>query len=85
MRCENKTYVLLIIKFFVVLFLIFMLSKGIQIVSNIEGEISGETNFDEIKSIYENDICNRFCLFHVYAFVLGAFWNVKKLLKIGIV
>ena len=85
MRCENKVRVLLTIKFFVVLFLAFMLSKGIQIVSNIEGEISGETNFDEIKSIYENDICNRFCLFHVYAFVLGAFWNVKKLLKIGIV
>ena len=85
MRCENKVRVLLIIKFFAVLFLTFMLSKGIQIVSNIQGEISGEMNVDEIKSIYDGDICNRFCLFHVYAFVLGAFWNVKKLLKIGIV
>ena len=85
MRCVKKDRVLLMMKFFAVLFLTFMLSKSVQIVSNLQGEISGEKDSVYIKSLYENDICNRFCLFHVFAFVLGAFWNVKKLLKVGAV
>jgi hypothetical protein len=33
----------------------------------------------------EKDICNTYWLFLIYAFVLGAFWNVKKIRKVGIV
>ena len=33
----------------------------------------------------EKDLCNTYWLFLVYAFVLGAFWNVKKIRKVGIV
>ena len=84
MWCVKKVRVLLMMRCFAVLFLAFMLSKSVQIVSNLQGEISGEKDSLYIKSVYENDICNRFNLFHVFAFVLGAFWNVKKLLKIGI-
>jgi len=62
-----------------------MLSKSVQIISNLQGEISGEKDSLYIKSIYENDVCNRFCLFHIFAFVLGAYWNVKKIRKMGAV
>jgi flagellar biogenesis protein FliO len=72
-------------KFFAVLFLSFMLSKSYQIISNLGGEISGEKDSIYIKSIYEDDICNKYCLFYIFAFVLGAFWNVKKLRKMGAV
>lgn len=85
MRCIKKVRVLLMMKFFAVLFLSFMLSKSVQIISNLEGEISGEKDSIYIKSMYDDDICNRYCLFHIFAFVLGAFWNVKKLRKIGCV
>ena len=83
--CLKKVRVLLFMKFFAALFLIFMLTKSLQIVQNLQGEISGETNNEAIKLLYENDLCNRFNLFHIFAFVLGAFWNVKRLLKVGIV
>lgn len=83
--CLNKVRILLLMKCLAALFLIFMLTKSYQIVTNLKGEISGEIDIEEIKSLYENDLCNRFCLFHVFAFVLGAFWNVKRLLKVGIV
>ena len=85
MRCVKKDRVLLLMKFFSVLFLTFMLSKSVQIISNLQGEISGEKDSLYIKSIYENDVCNRFCLFHIFAFVLGAYWNVKKIRKMGAV
>jgi hypothetical protein len=72
-------------KFFAVLFLSFMLSKSVQIISNLQGEISGEKDTIYIRSMYDDDICNKYCLFHIFAFVLGAFWNVKKLRKMGAV
>ncbi len=85
MRCIKKDRVLLMMKFFAVLFLSFMLSKSVQIISNLQGEISGEKDTIYIRSMYDDDICNKYCLFHIFAFVLGAFWNVKKLRKMGAV
>ena len=46
--------------------------------------VSDEMN-KEIKIKYDGDFCNKYWLFHVFAFVLGAFWNVKKLIKVGII
>lgn len=76
---------LLYMKCFSALFLIFMLTKSIQIVINMTKEnVSIEQN-EELKERYDDDFCNKYWLFHIFAFVLGAFWNVKKLIKVGTV
>lgn len=81
----KRDKVLLYMKFFSALFLIFMLTKSIQIVVNMNKEnVSIEQN-EELKGQYSEDFCNKYWLFHIFAFVLGAFWNLKKLIKVGIV
>lgn len=80
----EKGKALLVMKFCSALFLIFMLYRGIHIVRNIS------TEFEEIEKVKENEydslnICSNYYIFHIFAFVLGAFWNVKKLIKVGIV
>jgi hypothetical protein len=72
-------------KFLAALFLTFMLTKSIQIVNDMKCENISEKGNEEMEVKYNNDFCNKFWLFHIFAFVLGAFWNVKKLLKVGIV
>jgi hypothetical protein len=85
MMLMKKDNILLFMKFFSALFLIFMFSKSVQIVYNMQFEnINDETN-QEIKEQYDKEFCNKYWLFHVFAFVLGAFWNVKKLIKVGTV
>jgi hypothetical protein len=78
MMIFEKTKALLTMKCMSALFLIFMLYQGIHIIQKIDSEFE----FEEQTQI---DICSNYYLFHVFAFVLGAFWNVKKLLKVGIV
>jgi hypothetical protein len=36
------------------------------------------------KNAFEDDIINKPYFFHIFAFVLGAFWNIKRIVKIGI-
>jgi hypothetical protein len=36
------------------------------------------------KIAFEDDIINKPYFFHIFAFVLGAFWNIKRIVKIGI-
>lgn len=77
----NKDKVLLSMKFLAILFLIFMLGKSINFVVEMSNE-----EFQQLDpNIIEEDSCNNYYLFLIYAFVLGAFWNVKKLRKVGIV
>ena len=71
--------------FFAALFLIFMITKGAQFMINMNYENVTESSNHEIKQIYDDEFCNKYWLFHIFAFVLGAFWNVKKLVKVGIV
>jgi hypothetical protein len=77
----GKDKALLTMKCCTALFLIFMLYQAIYVIRkmNTEYKESGEIENDY------NDVCSNYYLFHVFAFVLGAFWNVKKLLKLGIV
>ncbi len=79
MMIFEKTKVLLTMKCCSALFLIFMLYQSIYVIQKMNTELDPEENFQI------NDICSNYYLFHVFAFVLGAFWNFKKLLKVGIV
>lgn len=85
MMFMKKDKVLLFMKFFAALFLIFMLSKSVQFVINMTYENIDESGNEQIKILYDEEFCNKYWMFHVFAFVLGAFWNVKKLVKVGIV
>lgn len=81
----KKDKVLLYMKFFAALFLFFMLTKSVQFMVYMNYENADENSNEEIKQVYEEEFCNKYWLFHIFAFVLGAFWNVKKLIKVGIV
>jgi hypothetical protein len=72
-------------KFLSALFLIFMCMKSMQIIYNMQYETGSESAFEEIKITYDSDVCNKYSLFYVFALFLGAFWNVKKLIKVGTV
>jgi hypothetical protein len=74
MKLVKKEMILLGMKFISALFLCAMLFKGISLV----------TKNDELEEI-ESEECSRYVVFHICAFTLGAFWNVKRMLKIGIV
>jgi hypothetical protein len=81
----KKDKILLYMKFFAALFLIFMMTKSVQFLINMNFENLDESTNNELKQLYDTEFCNKYWLFHIFAFVLGAFWNVKKLLKVGIV
>jgi hypothetical protein len=78
MKILQKECALLIMKLISVLFLSFMLFKGISLIATEEEYI------EEIE-ILEDNSCTKYIVFHFCAFTLGAFWNVKRLLKVGIV
>ena len=79
----GKEKVILSMKFFAALFLLFMLGKSVKFMVEMAYE---ESDYSEKTiQIYEEESCNNYYFFLVYAFVLGAFWNVKKLRKVGIV
>jgi hypothetical protein len=71
----NKDFALCVMKFISALFLCGMLFKGISIVASD----------DDIEEFESGEDCSKYVIFHICAFTLGAFWNVKRLLKIGIV
>ena len=75
----KKEKVLLTMKCVAALFLAFMLTKSVKFITEMPYENFEQNNEDKEEN------CNRYWLFLVYAFVLGAFWNVKKLRQIGIV
>jgi hypothetical protein len=72
-----KDKVLLGMKFCSALFLIFMLFRGVNIFILMKEET--ET------VVLNNSLCDNYFLFHIFAFVLGAIWNVKRIIKIGII
>ncbi len=80
----KKDKVLLTMKCLAALFLAFMLTKSITFMADMPYE-NVEQTMEEIKGKYDGEICNTTWLFLVYAFVLGAFWNVQKLRKVGVV
>ena len=55
--------------------------KGYRFICN---EIKEEKEKNSYKIAFEDDIINKPYFFHVFAFVLGAFWNIKRIVKIGI-
>ena len=84
MRLE-KCNILFLMKFTSVLFLIYMLSKASRVFYCLSKETLSEESNNLIKEIYDEDVCNKYWLFHMMAFVLGAFWNVKKIIKAGVI
>ncbi len=85
MMFMKKDKVILYMKFFSALFLIFMMTKSAQFMINMSYENTSEIVNKQIRETYDDEFCNKYWLFHIFAFVLGAFWNVKKLVKAGIV
>ena len=82
MMLLRKDTVLLIMKFVTVLFLMFMVTKVAKLLT-----LPDELNEDDkitSKLAFEDDIINKPYFFHIFAFVLGAFWNIKRIVKIGI-
>ena len=82
MMLLRKDVVLLIMKLVTVLFLIFMITKVAKLFV-ISDEFNEEEKLSN-NSIFEDDIINKPYFFHIFAFVLGAFWNIKRIVKIGI-
>ncbi len=81
MMIIDKTKALLTMKIITALFLSFMFFKGVNVLCNMNTE-----EINEINNIQTDlDLCSNYYMFHIFAFVLGAFWNVKKIIKIGIV
>ena len=74
MKLIRKELALLLMKFISVLFLCMMLFKGFSIIFAEDSVGGGDINYD----------CSKYLIFHICAFTLGAFWNVKRLLKLGI-
>jgi hypothetical protein len=81
----KKDKILLYMKFLAALFLIFMMTKSVQFMINMNYENMNESSNILLKEKYDDEFCNKYWLFHIFAFVLGAFWNVKKILRVGIV
>ena len=85
MMLLKREKVLLAMKFFSALFLLYILSTAIRVLYFLIDENKSETINNEIISTYKQDFCNKYWLFHIFAFALGAFWNVRKLQKVGII
>ena len=84
MMLMKKDKALLSMKFIGVLFLAFMFTTSVKFIVEMTFESLEEINESNQINLDE-DICNTYYLFLMYAFVLGAFWNVKKIRKVGIV
>ena len=82
MMLLRKDTVLLIMKFVTVLFLFFMITKVAKLFT-LPDEFNEEDK-NSNKMAFEDDIINKPYFFHIFAFVLGAFWNIKRIVKIGI-
>lgn len=83
MRLSRDT-VICLMKCIVLFFLVFMSCKSLRVLSLLVSEDLSEYSTKHISSVYDEDFCNRYWMFHIFAFVLGAFWNVKKMIKVGI-
>jgi len=44
-----------------------------------------EIDLKAVKLASDNELCNNYIVFHIFAFILGAFVNIKRLLKVGVV
>lgn len=84
MRLAKDT-VICLMKCIVFFFLVFMSCKSLRVLSLLLAEDQTEVSTKYISSVYDEDFCNRYWMFHIFAFVLGAFWNVKKMIKVGII
>ena len=78
----RKDTVLLVMKLVTVLFLFFMMTKIAKMFTTPD-ELTEEERSTN-KYPFEDDIINKPYFFHIFAFVLGAFWNIKRIVKIGI-
>ena len=78
----KKDTVLLLMKLVTVLFLIFMITRIAKLFSLPDQPNEEEKNSNKLA--FEDDIINKPYFFHIFAFVLGAFWNIKRIVKIGI-
>ena len=84
MMLLKKDTVLFVMKLVTVLFLILMITKVAKLFS-LPDEFKEEKEKNSYKIAFEDDIINKPYFFHVFAFVLGAFWNIKRIVKIGII
>jgi hypothetical protein len=73
MKLIKKELALLLMKFVSILFLCTMFFKGFSLIL-ADDSVVVENSYD----------CSKYLVFHICAFTLGAFWNVKRLLKLGI-
>jgi hypothetical protein len=84
----RKDKVLLSMKCIAALFLAFMFTNSVKFMINMQYEnleVPGVEDSFDLKGKNEEELCTTYWLFLIYAFVLGAFWNVKKIRKVGIV
>lgn len=82
MMLLRKDTVLFLMKLITVLFLFFMITRIAKMYTTPD-ELTEEMKISN-KNAFEDDIINKPYFFHIFAFVLGAFWNIKRIVKIGI-
>lgn len=82
---SRKERPILFTKSIATFFVVFMMCVGVNIVRDIMLANENEEIEKQIETKYKEDLCKTYWMFHIFAFGLGAIWNMKKLLKLGIV
>lgn len=92
-RNVSKKFIILSTRVFSFILLVFILTKFIIIVNDpvltqLESCIDDKER-NEMKELidieFQKESCNSYFLYHILAFTLGAFVNIKRLLKLGII
>lgn len=87
----NKCMMINLMKCIYISFVVFMVTRFInvmemetsnEIIDNAE-EINGQENIELLGESAESSCLGSYT-FHIMVFVIGAFWNAKKILKIGL-
>ncbi len=92
MKSYKKHVLITLMKCLSICFVLFMSFGFLSLIETKEIEPGEVLTDEELELQYKssftdffNNIYQRSFTFHFFVFVLGAFWNVKKILRIGII
>jgi len=78
-----------LMKFIYILFVVFMITRFINVMDMEKQNENNENTLNDVQKSVTDEFVENFrdfpYSFHIFAFVMGAVWNAKKLLKIGLI
>ena len=88
MKSFNKCSMINLMKFIYLLFVVFMISRFFNVMDMEKQNFPNDTFSNITTKSFSDELLEQIrdfpYTFHIFTFVIGAFWNAKKILKIGL-